>query len=437
MNPAAIAFLEHEARALLTRVRRIQPFVLSDTMVPAASISRAARCAIESHLGRGRSALGTQIHAFIESLQGGELQGETAAQAQRRFALLRLGFNTVLTQFDLFADALAQRAQRDSGVWLAGLDALAEDALALPGRYEAPPLVCYLDRGIGAAIRRARTRLPGGGENPVAVIRVPRERMVGSGIASSLVHEVGHQAAALLDLVATLRPELKRRAEADTDPAGSPWRYWERWISEIVADCWSISRLGVAAVFGLIGVVSLPAPFVFRIGLDDPHPAPWLRVLLACAIGQALYPQARWAQLATTWRDFYPLEGRAAAEGSVLPRLVAGIDALVALLLGHRSARLDGRPLGELLRAAPAPAQLQAHWAEWRDVPDRMFTATPCTACAVIGQARADGALEPELESRWVARLLTHWAVRRALEGEPVRAPPHEPTRFASPTDRQ
>jgi hypothetical protein len=55
----------------------------------------------------------------------------------------------------------------------------------------------------------------------------------------------------------------------------------------------------------------------------------------------------------------------------------------------------------------------------------------------VIGQARADGALEPELESRWVARLLTHWAVRRALEGEPVRAPPPEPTRFASPPDRQ
>ena len=62
---------------------------------------------------------------------------------------------------------------------------------------------------IGAAIRRARTRLPGGGENPVAIVRVPRERMVGTGIASSLVHEVGHQAAALLDLVNSLRPILK------------------------------------------------------------------------------------------------------------------------------------------------------------------------------------------------------------------------------------
>ena len=76
------------------------------------------------------------------------------------------------------------------------------------GYYEPPPVICYLDRGHGAAIRRARTRLPGGGENPVAIIRVPRERMVGSGIASSLVHEVGHQASALLDLVNSLRPVL-------------------------------------------------------------------------------------------------------------------------------------------------------------------------------------------------------------------------------------
>ena len=69
-------------------------------------------------------------------------------------------------------------------------------------------MVCYLARGPGAAIRRARTRLPGGGDNPVAIIRMPRERMIGSGIASSLVHEVGHQGAALLDLVPSLRARL-------------------------------------------------------------------------------------------------------------------------------------------------------------------------------------------------------------------------------------
>jgi hypothetical protein len=417
----ASAFLEHEARALLTRLQRIQPFVLSDTMVPAAGISPAARRAIEAHLGHGRDALRAQILGFIETVQRGPLPNGGAASIQRRFALLRLRFNGVLTQFDLFADALGQRAQRDSGVWLAGLDALAEDALAMPGRFDAPPLLCYLDRGIGAAIRRARTRLPGGGANPVAVIRVPRERLVGSGIASSLVHEVGHQAAALLGLVASLRAELARQAPGDET---SPWRSWERWVSEIVADLWSIARLGIAAVYGLIGVLSLPSAFVFRIGGGDPHPPPWLRVLLACAIGRALYPQPQWEALAELWRRFYPPEHVADPARARLERLAAGTDAFVALLLAHRCPALGGSVLGEAIASAPAPRQLRTRWIAWQAQPARWLAAAPCTACAVLGQARADGRLGPELESRWVARLLTHWAVRRALDADPARAPP-------------
>ena len=163
------------------------------------------------------------------------------------------------------------------------------------GYYEVPPVICYLDRGIGAAIRRARTRLPGGGANPVAIIRIPRERMVGNGIASSLIHEVGHQAAALLDLVNSLRPVLQglQRGRASERQA---WQLWERWISEIVADFWSVARLGVSSTMGLKGVVSLPRPFVFRLNVDDPHPVPWIRVKLSCAMGDALYPHPQWAR---------------------------------------------------------------------------------------------------------------------------------------------
>ena len=151
----------------------------------------------------------------------------------------------MLTQFDMFNDVLTQRSETETGVWLSGLDVVSADALALPGDYyEAPPVICYLDRGVGAAIRRARTRLPGGGANPVAIIRVPRERMVGSGIASSLVHEVGHQAAALLNLVNSLRPVLQGLQRGAERVA---WDLWERWISEIVADFWSVARVGVAS----------------------------------------------------------------------------------------------------------------------------------------------------------------------------------------------
>jgi hypothetical protein len=92
----------------------------------------------------------------------------------------------MIDQFDLFSDALVERSQHGYGEWSGGLDVVAMDALTLPGYLtDPPPVICHLDRGPGAAIRRVRTRLPGGGLTPVALIRVPRERMIGSGIGSS------------------------------------------------------------------------------------------------------------------------------------------------------------------------------------------------------------------------------------------------------------
>lgn len=428
MDPAD--FLEHEARALRSRLQRIEPFALSETMVPAANLSPLAQRAIDRHLAQGRTQLRRELDAYIAGLQhhGGPLD---AVAAQRRFALLRLGFTRALTQFDLFADALAQRGQRTSGVWLSGLDALAEDALALPGAYEPPPLLCYLDRGIGAAIRRARTRLPGGGENPVAVIRIPRERLVGSGIASSLVHEVGHQAAALLELIVSLRPMLRCRAQ--DGGAESPWHWWERWISEIVADLWSVARLGIASAFGLVGVLSLPRPFVFRLAGDDPHPVAWIRVLLACGLGQALYPHPQWQALAALWRRLYPLEHCAPATRRLLGRLDAGIAEFVPLLLAHRAPALGGRTLAQVLGAESLqPQRLQDRFAAWRRQPALMFATPPCLACAVLGQARAATLLSPEQEGRWLARLLTHWALRRSQRGDTARTALAPPAAIAS-----
>jgi hypothetical protein len=69
-------------------------------------------------------------------------------------------------------------------------------------------------------------------------VRIPRERMVGAGIASSLVHEVGHQGAALLELNTTLRNALHARHATRRNDAIA-WGLWERWISEIIADLWS------------------------------------------------------------------------------------------------------------------------------------------------------------------------------------------------------
>ncbi|MGH3870628.1 MAG: hypothetical protein ACRDSR_03770 [Pseudonocardiaceae bacterium] len=413
----AAGFLDQEARALLTRLDRVRPFAVHETMVPAAAPTPAALSAVEHRLLEGRRALRSRVQGYRDWLHG---PGRSCPpnEQQRRFTHIRLAFNDVLSQFDLFTEVVTQRSEHRTGVWLSGLDMLAADALRLPARlFDPPPVMCYLARGPGAAIRRARTRLPGGESNPVALIRVPRERMVGHGIASSLVHEVGHQGAALLELVESLRPALQD-AEQRGSPADQPaWRCWGQWISEIVADLWSVATLGVGSTLGLIGVASLPRWFVFRPSGDDPHPVPWIRVQLSCAIGDTLYPDPQWRQIAQLWSALYPLDGAPAGVQNSLHRLLAHIPAFVGELLAHRPPALHGHRLGAVLRRPDRQrTALLACYAAWRRAPDGVSTTPPALAFAVVGQARKDGVISPEQESRLLGELLTHWAVRSSLD---------------------
>jgi hypothetical protein len=406
--------LEQEARALLARLARVKPFVLSQPMVLAASILPAAQIAIERFLAKGRRELKQRVQGFLSWLHG---EGRQASpdETQRRFVFLKLRFNAVLSQLELFHQVISQRSENEQGVWLSGLDVVAADALALPEHYEAPPVICYLDRGIGGAIRRARTRMPGGGENPVAVIRIPRERMIGSGIASSLVHETGHQAAALLGLVPSLRQVLRAKQQASREPL--VWRLWERWISEIVSDFWAVARVGVASTLGLIGVVSLPRPFVFRVNVDDPHPTPWIRVKLSCAIGDGVYPHPQWGRVAGLWESYYPTGGLDDERRALLARLQESLPEFVSILINHRPKTLRGRSLGEAMNVEQrAPHRLAALFGAWNKVPHQMYRAPPLLVFAVLGQARADGSMTPEDESDLLAKLLSFWAMRSTLD---------------------
>ena len=415
MQAASLAsrMLAQEARALLTRLARVRPFALHEATLPAASLQPNAQMATERYLLAGRRELRSLVLDFLHWLQRSASQ-VSAEEAQRRFTIVRLKFNAVLTQFDLFSDAVTQRSEHEVGVWLRGLDVVAEDALRLPGYYQAPPLVCYLDRGVGAAIRRARTRLPGGGDSPVAIIRVPRERMVGSGIASSLIHEVGHQASALLDLSNSLRPLLRGMQRS----GGTAWRLFERWMGEILSDFWSCARIGISATLGLMAVLSLPRALVFRLSLDDPHPVPWLRVHLSCAMGQALYPHAQWQRLAALWNAYYPPNRLPPPTQRLLSEVQAAMPAFVALLTEHRPRSLRGASLREVLQVARRqPQHLAVLLQRWRETPADMYLASPTLVFAVLGQARAVGQLTPEEESHLFAKLLTHWALRSTLEG--------------------
>lgn len=411
----ALRLIEQEVAGLMGRMQMVKPFSLHETMVPAAQPGGDTLRRIDRYLGVGRRALIASAHRFRGWLKSPEAMSAKSEQVYRQYIFLRLQMNAALTQFDVFSDAITQRSESDVGVLLSGLDVLARDALNLPNaRFEIPPLVCYLDRGVGAAIRRARTRLPGGGENPVAIIRIPRERMVGVGIASSLVHEAGHQGAAILDLVAALRQAMTPllATPAGTANTINPWRFWNRWISEIVADLWSVSRLGVASTLGLMNVVSLPRVFVFRANGDDPHPTPWIRVMLSAEIGRQLYPHPQWDRVSSLWQTLYPDDRRDVEAAAVIAVLKQHVPIFVGWLLRQGIPKLNGLNIRSALSDAQiAPVQLEEHLERWtRDgsYPERL---RPCQAFALVGFSRLNRASTPSAEISMITRLLTRWAL--------------------------
>lgn len=422
---------------MLTRVDQVRPFAITMTSVPAASVSPAALAGIERVVARGKRQARGLIEEFLRWVDSAAGCRASPAEVHRRYRMLRLRFNAVVAEFDIFAEAVTQRSEQEHGLWLAGLDRLAEDALALPGAFfTAPPIVCYLERGAGAAIRRAQTILPGGGASPVAIIKIPRERMVGGGIASSLVHEAGHQAAALLNLAESLGPSIRARSSCGCVHASRAWRLFGAWLGEILADVFAVGRLGIGATMGLMAVVGFSPAFVFHFAEGSSHPFPYARVKLGCAFGRALFPHPQWTCLEHAWESYYPLDD-APPRTRDLIRLIRRHQAgLVRLVLDHRPALLRGASLREALdTGSRQPDQLTALYHTWRRRPRRIREASPTLAFAVIGQAKAEGRLGPRDESRLVSSLLKHWALRGAL-GTTLRCATPRPNRIAVPSDR-
>ncbi|WP_018421026.1 MULTISPECIES: hypothetical protein [Paraburkholderia] len=405
----ALRLLEQEVLGIRARLDAQLPYALQMPMVPAANVSDAAMSAIERHMQAARRQLRKRIAQFLRELRGLAVSASNVAHAQRRYALLKLQFQAALTHFEIFAEVLTQRSQHGTGIWLAGLDVAAQDGLRQPGvPLEPPAVICYVERGHGGAIRRARTRLPGGGANPVAVIRMPRERMVGTGIAASLFHEVGHQASALLELADT----YKRESPSRFARGPTLWRAWDRWIGEIVADLWAVSRVGIAATCGLMSVVSLPRAFVMRIDLDDPHPAPWIRVKLSIAMGRALYPHPQWSALEAVWERLYPRSQMNPAQRASFDALSRAMPPFVAMLLALRPPALHGRTIGAALSLPDRhPDALLARWQHVKASPQQLLADYPTLSFAVLGQARYSGLLPAQTELRVIAELLQRWAL--------------------------
>lgn len=272
----------------------------------------------------------------LEAALAGELAPSRITELAARLGRLRRRYVQTETTLDFFGDAINTRSDPSIAALLRAGDILArqsmESALSPSGRH-APPVLTYLDKGLGASILKAGLRLwDGGTVNPAAAIKIVRHNLFRP---TSLVHEAGHQVAHMLHWNEELAEALARKLP------GSIAGVWSGWASEIAADAFGFAHTGYGSVAALHDVVAGSGRSVFRFLEGDPHPVSYLRVLLGTATARHFYGDGPWDDLESGWRLLHPLSESGDEVAKLVELSEPVLPAIVAVVF-ERPARAFG-----------------------------------------------------------------------------------------------
>jgi hypothetical protein len=216
---------------------------------------------------------------------------------------------------------------------------------------DVPPVLTYLDKGLGASILRSGARLWDASVSPAAAIKITHHNLWQP---TSLVHETGHQVAHLTSWT----PELAEALEAAVTPVSTTAAaVWRSWASEIAGDVYAFALLGYAPVPALATVVDGTTAAVLRLPLGDPHPFGWLRVQFNAALCRSWYGPGPWDDLVQVWARRHPLDGGSPLAAEVARASLPVLDRIADACTRTPMRAFGGRPLAELAdprRVSPA-----------------------------------------------------------------------------------
>lgn len=323
--------------------------------------SMAAWGELESYLGLSvRQTLTAQskrltAHADRVLLCVRSAQRQSDLDAARAELLkLRRRYAQSETMVDFYSDAVNTRTSPRIAAVLRGLDTLAVKSLDIglrPLGIETPPVLTYVDKGMGASILRAGARLWDATLSPAAAIKITRHNLWQP---TSLFHETGHQFSYLTGWTTELAAALQISLAPHSDIAADAWRDW---ASEVAADVYAFALLGFAPVPALATVVDGPPRLVFRMLIGDPHPIAALRILFNVALCRSWFGAGPWDDLGERWLAKYSLSETSSDVAEVIRVSIPLLPTIVDVCTRKPMAAFHGAPLGKLIdprRAAPA-----------------------------------------------------------------------------------
>ncbi len=295
----------------------------------------AAWAALERYLDRQvRSRLlGIGLSLACEADQlaaaaAGAVNTADLARIRERLVAFRRRYLQAETVIDFYAEAVNTRTTPRLGRLLRGLDSIAVDsmdAVLRPLGIESPPVLTYLDKGLGASILRAGVRLwDSGALSPAAAIKITRHNLLRP---TSLIHETFHQVAHLTGWNDELAAALHGALRPFSPIAAAAWQQWAR---EVAADVGAFVLLGYAPVPALANVVDGTTGQVFAMPARDPHPFAWLRVLFNVELCASWFGAGPWDALGEVWRRRHRLDdappGARHVAAESLPHLRAVVE---------------------------------------------------------------------------------------------------------------
>ncbi len=143
---------------------------------------------------------------------------------------------------------------------------------------------------------------------PIPVIEIPWDHLDNSWEYLSLHHEVGHDIEADLGLRQPLRQNLDRVLREADVPANRV-ATWLKWQGEVFADLCGLRFAGPAFADALMHLLLLPVANVTAFDEEDPHPTPYVRMLMNAAyirtLGVTPEIQGHAAQVEQRWTALY------------------------------------------------------------------------------------------------------------------------------------